>query len=103
MRLIAFDIETYDPNLAKLGDGAVRKDGRILCCGAYGDGISKVFDFDRKEDIQELKSLLKSSDVQPIFHNGVYDTSWLCVGYGMKIKGTIHDTMTRQSLIDEYM
>ena len=103
MRLIAFDIETYDPNLAKLGDGAVRKDGRILCCGAYGDGISKVFDFDRKEDIKELKDLLKSKDVQPIFHNGVYDTAWLCVGYGMKISSTVHDTMTRQSLIDEYM
>ena len=102
-RLIALDIETYDPNLHELGDGSIRKDGRILCCGAHGDGISKVFDFDNPNDIQELRDILKDPSIDKIYHNGIgYDLPWLYCGYGMVIKGVQHDTMTRAALIDEY-
>lgn len=102
-RLIALDIETYDPNLHELGDGSIRKDGRILCCGAHGDGISKVFDFDNPNDIQELRDILKDPGIDKIYHNGIgYDLPWLYCGYDMIIKGVQHDTMTRAALIDEY-
>lgn len=102
-RLIALDIETYDPNLHELGDGSIRKDGRILCCGAHGDGISKVFDFDNPNDIQELQDILKDPGIDKIYHNGIgYDLPWLYCGYDMVIKGVQHDTMTRAALIDEY-
>lgn len=102
-RLIALDIETYDPNLHELGDGSIRKDGRILCCGAHGDGISKVFDFDNPNDIQELRDILKDPSIDKIYHNGIgYDLPWLYCGYDMEIKGIQHDTMTRAALIDEY-
>lgn len=102
-RLIALDIETYDPNLHELGDGSIRKDGRILCCGAHGDGISKVFDFDNPNDIQELRDILKDPSIDKIYHNGIgYDLPWLYCGYDMIIKGVQHDTMTRAALIDEY-
>lgn len=102
-RLIALDIETYDPNLHELGDGSIRKDGRILCCGAHGDGISKVFDFDNPNDIQELRDILKDPSIDKIYHNGIgYDLPWLYCGYDMEIKGIQHDTMTRAALLDEY-
>lgn len=101
-RLIAMDIETYDPNLKTLGDGSMRKDGRILCCGAFGDGISKVFDFDNPNDVEECRDLLADPTVDLIFHNGIYDLSWLYCGYDFKVAGTMHDTMTRAALIDEY-
>ena len=102
-RLIALDIETYDPNLHELGDGSIRKDGRILCCGAHGDRISKVFDFDNPNDIQELRDILKDPSIDKIYHNGIgYDLPWLYCGYDMIIKGVQHDTMTRAALIDEY-
>ena len=102
-RLIALDIETYDPNLHELGDGSIRKDGRILCCGAHGDGISKVFDFDNPNDIQELRDILKDPSIDKVYHNGIgYDLPWLYCGYDMIIKGVQHDTMTRAALIDEY-
>lgn len=102
-RLIALDIETYDPNLHELGDGSIRKDGRILCCGAHGDGISKVFDFDNPNDVQELRDILKDPSIDKIYHNGIgYDLPWLYCGYDMVIKGVQHDTMTRAALIDEY-
>lgn len=101
-RLVALDIETYDPNLKELGDGSIRKDGRILCCGAHGDGISKVFDFDNPSDIECLKDILKDKSIDKIFHNGIYDLSWLVCGYGFEVNGTLHDTMTRAALLDEY-
>lgn len=102
-RLIALDIETYDPNLHELGDGSIRKDGRILCCGAHGDGISKVFDFDNPNDVQELRDILKDPTIDKIYHNGIgYDLPWLYCGYDMEVKGIQHDTMTRAALIDEY-
>ena len=102
-RIVALDIETYDPNLQDLGDGACRKDGRILCCGAYGDGIDKVFDFDNPMDIQELRDLLADKSIDKVYHNGIgYDLPWLYCGYDMQIEGTQHDTMTRAALIDEY-
>lgn len=101
-RLIALDIETDDPNLFDLGDGSCRHDGRILCCGAYGDGISKVFDFDVMSDVEELIDILKDKSIDKVFHNCIYDLSWLYCGYNMEINGVLHDTMTRAALIDEY-
>ena len=104
--MIAMDIETYDPNLHELGDGSIRKDGRILCCGAYGEfngkHIEQVFDFDDERDIAFCKEIIES-DEPKIFHNGIgYDLPWLYCGYDMNVKGTCHDTMTRAALIDEY-
>lgn len=103
--MLAMDIETYDPNLKELGDGAIRKDGRILCCGVYGTWkdkkISKVLDFDNPVDIQMCRDIMLS-DEPKIFHNGIYDLSWLCCGYDMILNGIVHDTMTRAALIDEY-
>lgn len=99
---LAVDIETYDPNLKELrSDGSIRKDGRILCVGVYNPHFSKVFDFDYPEQIAECKELIEF-DCPKIFHNGVYDTAWLCCGYNFNIHGTIHDTMTRATFIDEY-
>ena len=93
-RLIAMDIETSGE--------LFNSDGRILCCGAYGDGISKVFNFDIPGDVSECAELLNDKNIDIIFHNCIYDTSWLYIKYNMNINGCIHDTMTRASLINEY-
>lgn len=96
--MIAVDIETYDPNLHELGDGAHRKDGTIVMVGLY-DGKDYVC---CKPDDPRLADWL-ASDEDKIFHNGVYDLSWLICGYGFRVGGTWHDTMTRCSLVSEYM
>lgn len=103
--MIALDIETFDPNLSTLGDGSIRKDGRILCCGCYGEfngqHIEEVFDFDYPEQVEKLRDIMKSNESK-IFHNGIgYDLPWLYCGYDMQINGVCHDTMTRAALIDE--
>lgn len=95
--MLAIDIETFDPNLHTLGDGSIRHDGEILCVGIY-DGTA--FNWYGPEDL-ELRDRL-SSDEPKIFHNGIYDLSWLVCGYNMKVNGIIHDTMTRMTFIDEY-
>lgn len=104
--MIALDIETYDPNLSELGDGSMRKDGFILCCGAYGEykgeHIERVFCFDDERDIGFLREILASNEPK-VFHNGIgYDLPWLYCGYDMQVNGTCHDTMTRAALINEY-
>ena len=98
--MIALDIEAYDPNLKDLGDGSIRKDGCILCCGSYNGKKAEVF-YPDTPSWNKLKDLLKS-DEPKIFHNGIYDLSWLCCGYGLEVNGIIHDTMTRMAFIDEY-
>ncbi len=97
--MIAVDIETLDPNLHDLGPGANRQDGDILIVGLY-DGKDYV---GCKPDDPRLRDWL-ASDEEKVFHNGVYDLTWLICGkYHFKVGGTWHDTMTRCSLIDEYM
>lgn len=98
--MIALDIETYDPNLKELGDGSIRKDGEILCCGSYNGKKAEAY-IPNTPGWQKLIDILKS-DEPKIFHNGIYDLAWLCCGYNLKVNGTIHDTMTRMSMIDEY-
>lgn len=105
--MFVVDIETYDPNLDDLGDGAIRKDGWIYCIGIY-DGTTYRCCFNETvdeyvnpvwSDPSVIESLVSNED--KVFHNGVYDMSWLCCGYNIPVGGKIHDTMTRMCLIDE--
>lgn len=98
--MYAIDIETKDPNLKKLGDGSIRKDGKILGVGVYGNGsLSFVDDYFDIND-PKLIAILKSED-DKCFHNGVYDTTWIVNGAKATLNGKIEDTMTREALIDE--
>ena len=94
-RLIAMDVETY-------GDYLIDPEARILCCGAYGDGIEKVFDFDDPNQMQECIDLIADPNVDIIWHNCLFDNGWFYNKYNVMPQGIIHDTMTRASLIDEY-
>ena len=98
--IIAMDIETYDPNLKDMGDGACRGDGKLLCVGTYNGSVGKVY-IPGTPEWQELVDILKS-DTPKIFHNGIYDLSWLACNQKLDINGDLHDTMTRMVYIDEY-
>ena len=107
-RLVAVDVETYDPNLKTLGDGSCRQsdspdddDSCVLCVGTYdGDKAKAYFPF--TEGWAELADMLKDPAIDKVFHNGIYDLSWLMCGYDLDIKGNLHDTMTRMVYINEY-
>jgi len=96
--LIAIDIEVAEhSDFKSLGPGYHRKDAAILCVGLY-DGKNYVCCF---TDDPRLPEWL-ASDEDKVFHNSVYDVSWLIHGYDWKVGGILHDTMTRACLIDEY-
>lgn len=104
--MLAVDIETYDPHLNELGDGSFRKDGFVACVGIYDGSTFHYFVNISKTTIpvwndNKIYSML-ASDEPKIFHNFLYDMSWLLFGCNMEVNGVIHDTMTRAGLIDEY-
>jgi DNA polymerase I-like protein with 3'-5' exonuclease and polymerase domains len=99
--MYAIDIETRDPNLKELGDGSIRKDGEVYCVGVYGEGTAGRIEDVFLPDDPQLKDILLTND-KKVFHNGVYDMTWLVNGLGLKVNGYIDDTMTREALINEY-
>lgn len=107
-KLLAVDIETFDPNLRDFGDGSCRESDSpdddnscILCVGTY-DGTTKKAYMPFTPEWSELERLMNDETVDKIFHNGIYDLAWLVCGYDMQVKGLLHDTMTRMTYIDEY-
>ena len=93
-RLIAMDVETY-------GNYLTDPDARILCCGAHGDGIHKVFDFDDPNQVKECCDIVADPSIDIIWHNCLFDNGWFHDKYNTVPRGIIHDTMTRAALIDE--
>lgn len=104
-RLVAVDVETFDPELHDKGDGSCRAayDGRskLLCVGTYDGTTAKAY-FPGTENWQEFLDMMKDKSVDKIFHNGIYDLAWLCCAYDIEVNGLLHDTMTRMTYIDEY-
>ena len=93
-RLIAMDVETY-------GNYLTDNDARILCCGAHGEGIHKVFDFDDPNQVKECCDIVADPNIDIIWHNCLFDNGWFHDKYNTVPRGIIHDTMTRAALIDE--
>lgn len=109
MNLVAIDIETYDPNLKTMGDGACRDsnspddDGScILCVGTFDGYKAKAYIPFTEDWSKEFIPLMNDSSIKKVFHNGIYDLGWLACGYDVPYKGELHDTMTRMVYIDEY-
>lgn len=107
-RLIAVDVETYDPSLKDTGDGSCRMPGtpdddgsRLLCVGTY-DGERKKAYIPGTSGWQEFVGLMADGSVDKVFHNGIYDLAWLVCRHDIDVKGLCHDTMTRMAYIDEY-
>jgi len=100
--VIAIDIETFDPNLLELGNGAIRKDGYPLTISIADAETEICFNPNNHHDMNHLRRLLSNPNIVKVAHNGVYDYDWLQNGMGLEIKGRMEDTMTRQGLINEY-
>lgn len=106
--IIAVDVETYDPNLKLTGDGSCRDsdspddDGScLLCVGTYNGTEAKAY-IPFTPEWSEFVTMMEDESTDKVFHNGIYDLSWLCCGYDINVRGDCHDTMTRMAYIDEY-
>ena len=104
---IAIDLETRDPNLLTLGSGSVRRDGEIVGIAVAVEGWAGYFpiahegggNMDRGLVLDWFEELLQTTSTK-IFHNAMYDVSWIR-SLGFHINGGIIDTMIAASLIDE--
>ena len=104
---IAIDLETRDPNLTTIGSGSVRGDGEIVGIAVAVEGWSGYFpiahegggNMDRGLVLDWSEELLNNTATK-IFHNAMYDVSWIR-SLGFHINGGIIDTMIAASLCDE--
>ena len=104
---IAIDLETRDPNLLTMGSGSVRGDGEVIGIAVAVEGWSGYFpinhegggNMDRALVLDWFEEVLHT-DSTKIFHNAMYDVSWIR-SMGYQIRGGIIDTLIAASLIDE--
>ena len=104
---IAIDLETRDPNLKKLGSGAIIGNGEVVGIAVAVDGYKGYFpiahgtgkNLPRNQVLSWFKDICESPATK-IFHNAMYDVCWIR-NLGIKINGLIIDTMIAASLIDE--
>ena len=104
---IAIDLETRDPDLKKLGSGAIIGNGEVIGIAVAVDGYKNYFpiahgegpNMDRDKVLRWFKDVCESPATK-IFHNAMYDVCWIR-NLGIKINGLIIDTMIAASLIDE--
>ena len=104
---IAIDLETRDPDLKSKGSGSIIGNGEVVGIAVAVPGRKFYFpiahgsgpNMDRKKTLEWFKDVCESDAIK-IFHNAMYDVSWIR-SMGLKINGQIVDTMIAASLIDE--
>ena len=106
-KVIAFDLETYDPQLKTTGPGWTTKNGHVIGIAVAVDGWKGYypirhengFNWDRKRVLSWMKSLMQSDAIK-VAHNALYDLGWL-YAEGIDVKGPIVDTMLMAPIINE--
>ena len=106
-KYIAIDLETKDPELTKMGSGAIIGKGEVVgiaiavegWCGYYPIAHGGGGNMDKSMVLKWFQDVL-NTDAVKIFHNAMYDVCWIR-SMGLKINGTIIDTMIASALCDE--
>jgi DNA polymerase I-like protein with 3'-5' exonuclease and polymerase domains len=104
---IAIDLETKDPDLKTIGSGSVVGRSKIVGIAVAVEGWSGYYpiahegggNMDKNMVLKWFQDVLNTSAVK-IFHNAMYDVCFIRAA-GLKINGTIVDTMIAGSLVDE--
>ena len=104
---IAIDLETKDPNLKTMGSGSVTGRGQIVGIAVAVQDWSGYYpirhegggNMDIKIVLKWFQDILETPS-KKIFHNAMYDVCFIR-SEGLRIEGTIIDTMIAGSLVDE--
>ena len=104
---IAIDLETKDPELKLMGSGSVTGRGKIVGVAVAVEGWSGYYPIAHEGGgNMDIRMVLKwfqdvlNTPATKIFHNAMYDVCFIRAS-GLKINGTIVDTMIAGSLVDE--
>jgi DNA polymerase I-like protein with 3'-5' exonuclease and polymerase domains len=109
-KYIAFDTETYDPNLREAGSGVYRRDGKVLGVSLatdtgqaeyYNIGHPGVSAEEKNKNTAVIAEVL-ASPIPKVGANILYDEDWLGNGYKFKINGKRYDIQVAEPLLDEY-
>ena len=104
---IAIDLETKDPELTKMGSGAIIGKGEVVgiavavegWCGYYPIAHGGGGNMDKTMVLKWFQDVLNTPS-KKVFHNAMYDVCWIRA-MGLKINGQIIDTMIASALCDE--
>ena len=104
---IAIDLETKDPELKTMGSGSVTGKAKIVGIALAVEGWSAYYpiahegggNMDKKKVMDYFRTILNYPSTK-IFHNAMYDVCFIRAS-GLKINGTIVDTMIAGSLVNE--
>ena len=105
---IAIDLETKDPDLIKMGSGSVTRNGHVTGIAVAVEGWSGYFpiahegggNIDRDRVLSWFRDVMRTDSLK-IFHNAMYDMSWIMTLGIPEINGKIVDTMIATALVDE--
>ena len=105
---IAIDLETKDPNLLKMGSGAITGNGEIVGISVAVEDWSGYFpiahagggNLDKNLVLKWFREVLKTDAIK-IFHNAMYDICWIKTLSNITIGGQIVDTMIAAALVNE--
>ena len=104
---ISIDLETKDPDLKTMGSGSITGRSQIVGIALAVEGWSGYYpiahegggNLDKKKVMDYFRTILNYPSTK-IFHNAMYDVCFIRAA-GLKINGTIVDTMIAGSLVDE--
>ncbi len=104
---IAIDLETKDPELTKMGSGAIIGKGEVVgiavavegWCGYYPIAHGGGGNMDKNMVLKWFQDVLNTKAIK-LFHNAMYDVCWIR-SMGLNINGKIVDTMIAAALCDE--
>ena len=104
---IAIDLETKDPDLKTIGSGSVVGRSKIVGVavavqdwrGYYPIAHEGGGNMDKNIVLKWFQDVLNTDSIK-IFHNAMYDVCFIRAA-GLKINGTVVDTMIAGSLVDE--
>ena len=105
---IAIDLETKDPNLLKMGSGAITGNGEIVGISVAVENWSGYFpiahagggNLDKNLVLNWFREVLKTDAIK-IFHNAMYDICWIKTLSNISIGGQVVDTMIAAALVNE--
>ena len=104
---ISIDLETKDPDLKTIGSGSITGRSKMVGIAVAVEGWSGYYpiahegggNMDSKMVLKWFQDILNTPAIK-IFHNAMYDVCFIRAA-GLKINGTIVDTMNAGSLVDE--
>jgi len=109
-KIIAVDVETYDPNLMQRGPGWATGDGEIVGVSLavdrnnswyfpIGHTVQAEYNMDREQVFSYLRKTL-GTDTAKVGANLQYDVGWL-KHHGVPVGGMLYDVQYAEALIDD--